>query len=158
LQAVYLPTIWYGLEFVDDPKLIKMIDVQINDTIRSLFRVPLKSPVNAMRREGGIKPTDIQRKWILRKCYRRSLNRQYGKEYPWFGCVEENWKVGCEDFKVSMRNSDKPLIRPPTIVIKETKAKAWEWHEEMVEEMSTGRERSWVYTDGSKKEEKAAIA
>jgi len=62
LQAAYLPTIWYGLEFVDDPKLIKMIDVQINDKIRSLFRVSLKSPINTMRAETDIAPTDIQRK------------------------------------------------------------------------------------------------
>ena len=158
LQAAYLPTIWYGLEFVDDPKLIKMIDVKINDTIRSLFRVPLKSPINAMREETGIGPTDLQRKCIQRKCYRRSLNRQYGKEYPWFGCVEETWGIGCEDFKVSMRNSDKALQRSPKIVIKGTKDKAREWHEEMVEELSTGKGRNWVYTDGSKKEGKAAIA
>jgi len=57
-----------------------------------------------------------------------------------------------------MRNSDKVLMRFPKIVIKETKAKAREWHDEMVEEPSTGWERNWVYTDGSKKEGKAAIA
>jgi len=144
---------------VDDPKLIKMIDVQINDTIMSLFRVPLKSPINTMRAETGIAPTNIQRKWIQRKCYRKSLNRQYGMEYPWYGCVEEDWKIGCEDFKVSKRNLDKRIIRKPEIIVKDSKEMAREWYQEKVEEVSsTGERRNWVYTDGSKKEGRAAIA
>jgi len=158
LQAAYLPTIWYGLEFVDNPKLIRMMDVQINDTIRSLFRVLLKSPINVMRSETGIAPTNIQRRWIQRKCYRRSINRQYGKEYPWYGCLDENWGIGCEDFKVSNRDSDKTIIRKPEIIVKGSKDMARALYQEKVEEISTEEGRNWVYTDGSKKEGQAAVA
>jgi len=36
IKSVYLPTVWYGVEFVDDDeKMLKKIEIKINDTIRS---------------------------------------------------------------------------------------------------------------------------
>ena len=42
IQAAYLPTVYYGLEFLADHQLyVRRIQVHVNDTLRSLFRMPI---------------------------------------------------------------------------------------------------------------------
>ena len=41
IQAAYLPIVYYGLEFLTDHRsYVKRILIHVNDTLRSLFRMP----------------------------------------------------------------------------------------------------------------------
>jgi len=51
-QAAYLPTVYFGLEFVTDfSSYVKQIQVHVNDCLRSLFRCPIKLATNIMLAE-----------------------------------------------------------------------------------------------------------
>jgi len=60
-QAAYLPTVYYGLEFVTDYMLyVNRIQVHVNDCLRSLFRCPIKLANNILLAEFGTLPVHLQ--------------------------------------------------------------------------------------------------
>lgn len=157
IQGAYIPTVTYGLEFVDNEngKEIHKLQVNVNDTIRSIFRTPIKLANNILLAETGIPPIEIQKRFMERNGYLRQLKYAYGKDLPWFGCIGKRWK--CDQIKCEPNKSTTELERRPIINIGKTKEKALEYHQRMWEK---GKEvdELWVYTDGSKSSIGTAMA
>ena len=156
IKCVYMPTIYYGLEFINSPALIKRIQVQLNDTIRSTFRTPLRTANNILSAESGIPPTNIEKKRLNRKSYHRHISLEIGREMPWFGSLSEKvWNDG----KVGrgMMSSDKSLETIPTVIIPKNKEKAMEEYRRLEEE-GVKEGEVWVFTDGSKSGKRAGVA
>jgi len=73
-KSVLLPTIWYGLDLArGDLKPMKCIQDAINDTIRSLFRLPLITATKCILAESGCIPTAIEWRYLQRKYCRRAM-------------------------------------------------------------------------------------
>ena len=154
VQSVYLPTVCYGLEFIlDELKLIKELQISINDTIRSILRTPMKYANKILYAETGIEPLAIKAKAEQRKGYARHLKYEYGKEYPWYGCIAEKWK----DDRIRKQKTESTKERKTIheFDIEKDKGKAIDKHAKDWERKP--RDEVWVYTDGSKKENEAAI-
>jgi len=67
-QAAYLPTVYFGLEFVTDyTSYVKRIQVHVNDCLRYLFRCPMKLASNIMLAEFGTPPVHIQGRYLQRR-------------------------------------------------------------------------------------------
>ena len=82
-QAAYLPTVYYGLEFVTDyMPYVKRIQVHVNDCLQSLFRCPMKLANNIMLAEFGTPPVHIQGRYLQRRCYSRMINYRYCDGHP----------------------------------------------------------------------------
>lgn len=72
IQSVYLLTVCYGLEFVtSEPKLVKKLQISINNTIRSIFRAPIKYANKILYAEMGIEPIENRSRAEQRKGYAR---------------------------------------------------------------------------------------
>jgi len=148
VQGVYMPTVYYGLEFVGkNKKLIKEIQTNLNDTLRSTFRSPLKYANKILMAETGTVPTQIEGRYRERKSYGRHLKYKYGGNLLWFGCIAEKWKD--DRLKEEMQWSNKNLLKRPKVRIAHTKEAAIKEHTERWEE-GPGQE-VWVYSDGSKR-------
>jgi len=155
IQGVYMPTVYYGLEFVSkDKKLIKEIQTNLNDTLRSTFRSPRKYANKILIAETGTVPTHIEGRYRERKGYGRHQKYKYGGNLPWFGCIAEKWKD--DRLKEEMQWSNKNLLRRPNVRIAHTKEAAIKEHAERWED-GPGQE-VWVYSDGSKRKDEVAMA
>ena len=74
IQSVYLPTVCYGMEFVTgETKLLKELQIAINDTIRSILRTPQQYANKILYAETGIEPLEIRCRAEERKGYARHL-------------------------------------------------------------------------------------
>ena len=154
VQSVYLPTVCNGLEFIsDEPKLIKELQISINDTIRLILRTPMKYANKILYAETGIEPLAIKARAEQRKGYARHLKYEYGKEYPWYGCIAEKWKD--DRIRKQKTESAKEQKTIPEFDIEKDKNKAIDKHAKDWERKP--RDEVWVYTDESKKEDEAAI-
>jgi len=81
IKLVYLPTVWYGIEFLaSDEMMLKKIQIHINDYIRSGLRTPIKTANNILLVEAGIVPTHIQARYIRRICRQQDVNNGYGND------------------------------------------------------------------------------
>ena len=155
IQSVYLPTVCYGLEFVTgETKLLKEVQITINDTIRSILRAPIQYANMILYAETGIEPLEIRVRAEERKGYARHLKYEYGKDYPWFGCIAEKWKDN--RIRKQKTNSEKVRKTTPIIDIERDKEKAIEKH--AIGWENKPNDEVWIYTDGSKKGKEAAIA
>ena len=156
IKSVYLPTVWYGLEFVaDDEKMLKKIQININDIIRSGLRTPIKTANNILLAEAGIVPTHIQAKYLRRRCRQRDINNGYGKDYPWYRCVSAGWD---EQAVIPFRNtSEHEMTTRPVTNIAKDKSAAVKGHTEMMEILTTTEGASWVYSDGARRNGKGAV-
>ena len=155
MQAVYLPTIYYGIEFVArDPQLIKRMQVEMNDTLRSTFKTPLKYANRILRSETGTTPVEIEGRFVQRKMYERQRKWRYGENLPWFGCIVNDWK----DDRIGepITESNKEINCLPDVRIRIGKAIAKNEHVKEMENM--GKDEMWVYTDGTKGKDTAAAA
>lgn len=84
IQSAYVPTICYGMEFIGDNKSRnEKLNVNMRDTIRSMFRAPRKIANNILLGEIAIPPIEIQRRYAERRGYHRQIKYQYGKGLPW---------------------------------------------------------------------------
>jgi len=93
IQGAYTPTVYYSLEFIaGERKLMKEIQTNVNDTLRSTFRWLLKYANKILMAETGTVPTHIKGRYRERKSYGRHLKYKYGGNLPWFGCIAEKWK------------------------------------------------------------------
>jgi len=88
IQGTYMPTVYYALEFMaGEKKLMKEIQINVNDTLRSTFRSPLKYANKILMAETGTVPTHIEGRYRERKSYDRHLKYIYGGNLPWFRCI-----------------------------------------------------------------------
>ena len=156
IQGAYLPTIYYGLEFIrHDKGLMKKIQVHVNDTIRSVIRAPFGLANSIMLAETGIVPAAITRRYMERRCYERHLSLGIMAHLPWYGSFGERWKD--DRVKESIESSDKILRTIPDITIKPTKELAIQTYNNMCEERHDDCD-IWMFTDGSKRGNEAAVA
>jgi len=145
IQGAYMPTVYYGLEFISgEKKLMKEIQTNVNDTLRSTFRSPLKYANKILMAETGTVPTHIEGRYRERKSYGRHLKYKYGGNLPWFGCIAEKWKD--DRIVEEMQWSNKELLRRPKIRIAHSKEEALKEHGVRWEE-GPGQD-IWVYSDG----------
>jgi len=156
IQSVYFPMVYYGLEFVSRfPKLVKQIQVKVNDTLRSGFRAPRRYANKILWAETGSVPVEVEAKLVRRRGYARHIMWKYGKDYPWYGKVAEEWK----DDRVTERmlESVKVINTTPEVCIIRDKEIAIRHHEDALENRIPEAE-IWCYTDEAKSKEMAAAA
>jgi len=108
IKGAYLPTIYYGLEFIrHDEKLMKKVQVHVNDTIRSLIRAPFGLANSIMLAETGIPLAAITGRYMERRGYGRHINLGIMAHLPWYGCFGNRWKD--DRINASIEVSDKVL-------------------------------------------------
>ena len=156
IKSVYLPTVWYGLEFVaDDDKMLKKIQININDTIRSGLRTPIKTANNILLAEAGIVPTHIQARYLRKRCRQRDINKGYGIDYPWYGCMSAGWD---DDIVIPAREtSEHEMTTRPVTRIAKDKTAAVNEYTELMEILTVTEGASWVYSDGARRNGKGAV-
>ena len=65
IQSVYIPTVYYGLEFqIWEKGGMKNIQTHINDTLRLTFRMPIKYATNILLVEMGIVSIEVEERFI----------------------------------------------------------------------------------------------
>ena len=154
IRGVYLPTVCYGLEFITAEKtLVNLLQITINDTLRSILRAPLNYANKILYAETGIEPIEMMCREAERRDYERHVKYEYGKDTPWYGIIATRWKDDRIHKKIDY--SDAVQRTKPKIIIEKDKEKAIRNHAERWE--TKPRDEQWVYTDGSKKDKNAAI-
>jgi len=119
IQSVYFPTVYYGLEFVSRfSKLVQQIQIEVNDTLRSVFRAPRIYANKIPWAERGSIPVEIEAKMVQRKGYARHIQWKYGEDYSWYGRIAEEWK---DDRIVEQLWESKEVIKtsPEVCIIKD---------------------------------------
>ena len=156
IQSVYFPTVYYGLEFVSRfSKLVQQVQVEVNDTLRSVFRAPRRYANKILWAETGSVPVEVVARMAQRKGYARHIKWKYGKDYPWYGKVAEEWK----DNRVveQMLLSEKVIRTTPGVYIIKDKDKAIKEHGD-ASENRVPEEEVWCYTDRAKNHGMAAAS
>ena len=155
IKGAYLPTVCYGLEFITgETELLRRQQITINDTIRSIFRTPPKIANKILYAETGIEPLEIKCRELERKGYARHLKYEYGKDAPWFGSIARKWKDDRLRKPTTISNEQRKTT--PTVLISRNKDEGIEAHRNR---WGTKDESElWVYTDGSKRKNEAAIS
>src|SRR5207237_5230972 len=156
VQAAYLPTVYYGLEFVSDYRsYVKQIQIHVNDCLRSVFRAPIKLANNILLAEYGVAPVAIQGRYLQRRCYSWLINYRYCDEHPWFGQVRSDWDV--EGMVAHRQTSEKVLGQRPRVTVGKGKEVIAARHRLLFKELSSSSDLV-VYTDRSKTSEGAGAA
>lgn len=113
-QTVYLPTVYYGLEFMaGHRRFVQEIQRHVNDCLRSVFRTPLLMANNILLAEYRTVPVGTQGRYLRKKAVSRMVNYRYCENLPWFACIRKDW---CPNLKPSIMNSDVVFPRIPTVV------------------------------------------
>ena len=155
IQGAYLPTIYYSLEFIShDKKLMKKIQVHINDTIRSVIGAPFGLANSIMLVETGIAPAAITGRYMERRCYERHLNMGIMAHLPWYGCFGDRWKD--DGVKASIEHLEKILRTIPIITIKPSKELVIQTYNNICEERYDNSD-IWIFTDSSKRSEEMTV-
>jgi len=156
-QAAYLPTVYFGLEFVTDfSSYVKRIQIHVNDCLRSLFRCPIKLANNILLAEFGTPPVHIQGRYLQRRCYSRMINYRYCDAHPWFGAIRGDWEVaGMMAYPMS---SDKTATTVPSFNVSEDKELAARKFYDAYEDAVLVPDLLLIYTDGSKSDKGTAVA
>jgi len=155
-QAAYLPTVYYGLEFVTDyTSYVKQIQVHVNDCLRSLFRCPMKLANNILLAEFGTPPVHIQGRYLQRRCYSRMINYRYCNNHPWFGAIRGDWEVN--GMLAYPMLSDKVATVVPSFNVSKGKELAARLFHEAYEEAVLIPDLLMIYTDGSKSDKGTAV-
>ena len=70
IQGAYLPTVYFGLEFVPDcGQDVGRIQGHVNHTLRHVFRLPFMLANNIILAEFGIPPVHVQGRYLQRRYY-----------------------------------------------------------------------------------------
>ena len=155
IKSTYMPTVYYGLEFMTkETSLVKRLQIMINDTIRLILGAPIQYANKILYAETGLKHIEIRCRAEERKGCARHRKYEYGKEYWWFGCIADKGKD--DRIRKHKIESEKVRITKPRFDIEKDKNKE-------ITDHSNGWENKpehelWVYTDGLKNKEEAAIA
>ena len=84
IQGAYLPTIYYGLEFIShDKKPMKKIQIHVNNTVQLVIGAPFGLVNSIMLAETGIAPAAVTGRYMERRCYERHLNLGIMGHLPW---------------------------------------------------------------------------
>jgi len=138
-----------------DSKPMKCIQVAINDTIRSLFRLPLITAIKCILAESGCIPMAIEWRYLQRKYCRRALVYGYGKEYPWFGTIHKEWNP--TGFIESDEEQTNLISASLQVIIGSDKQQGMENHDRIVKELSTEAGIRCVYMDDSRTKGRNAL-
>jgi len=156
-QAAYLPTVYFGLEFVTDLlSYVKRIQVHINDCLRSLFRCPIKLANNILLAEFGTPPVYLQGRYLQRRCYSRMINYRYCDDHSWFGAIWGDWEV--EGMLAYPMFSDKVAATVASFNVSKGKELAKRLFYEAYEDAVLIPDLLIIYTDGSKSDKGTAVA
>jgi len=156
-QAAYLPTVYFGLEFVTDlSSYVERIQVYVNDCLRSLFRCPIKLANNILLAEFRTPPVHIQGRYLQRRCYSRMINYRYCGDHPWFGSIRGDWEV--EGMLAYPMLSDKIATTVPSFNVSKGKELAARLFYEASESAVLIPDLLMIYTDGSKSNKGTAVA
>jgi len=156
-QAAYLPTVYYGLEFVTDyMSYVKRIQIHVHDCLRSLFRCPFKLANNIMLAEFGTPPVHIQGRYLQRRCYSRMINYRYCDDQPWFSAIRGDWEV--EDMLAYPMLSDKVATTVPSFNVSKGKELAARLFYDAYENAVLIPDLLLICTDGSKSDKGTAVA
>ncbi|KAG0136020.1 hypothetical protein HOY82DRAFT_600244 [Tuber indicum] len=142
-----MPTGYYGLELVTDyPDYIRKIQVQVNDTIRHLFRMPSRLALKAMLAELGVCPVAIQGRYLQRRRYARMISLGYCVDFPWCGSVRSDWRE-------ELMEEEPPVIEGvvdvrPLVVRLANRQEAVAFHDKVVGRMEDD-DVLVLYSDGS---------
>ena len=121
VQGALLPVMEYGLEFVaSDARAMHRIDVVVRDSLRSLFRMPLKLANNILYSELGIPPTHIRATYYRSRMAQRFLNYAYGECFPWYGSIRNGWCL--DGMKAIQITSTERLTTDPRCFVAPDKA------------------------------------
>jgi len=147
-QAVYLPTIHYGLEWVTDYKdMVSSIQIHSNDALRSLFRMPIRLANNILMSEFSTPPTHIQGRYLQQRCHARMINYRYASQHPWFGEIRSGWSdKSVVPYKMA---SDQILNRDFWVYTDGDKDSMIQRHLALIQDIYEGLDNV-IYTDGSK--------
>lgn len=151
IQAAYIPTVCYGLEFVTGySPYVKRIQIHVNDCIRHLYRMLLRLATNVMLADTGITPVHIQGAYLQKRCYARMINYGYGRDMPWWGCIRNGWGDGM-NISPLMMESNQLLTIPPAFdnTIDMDKAKGTTAHS-LIVDAKRDSDDVCIYTDASK--------
>jgi len=156
-QAAYLPTVYFGLEFVTDfSSYVKRIQVHVNDCLRSLFRCPIKLANNILLAEFGTPPVHLQGRYLQRRCFSRMINYWYCDDHPWFGAIRGDWVV--EGMVAYPMSSDKTATTVPSFNVSEDKELAARKFYDAYEDAVLVPDLLLIYTNGSKCDKGTAVA
>jgi len=156
-QAAYLPTVYFGLEFVTDfSSYVKRIQVHVNDCLRSLFTCPIKVANNILLAEFGTPPVHLQGRYLQRRFYSRMINYRYCDDHRWFGAIRGDWEV--EGMLAYPMLSDKVATTIPSFNISKGKELAAQKLYEAYEDAVLVPDLLMIYTDGSKSDKGTAVA
>jgi len=156
-QAAYLPTVYYGLEFVTDYMLyVKRIQVHINDCLRSLFRCPFQLANNILLAEFGT--LHIQVRYLQRRCYSRMINYRYCDDHPWFSAIRGDWEVEGMWAYPMFKLLDKVATVVLSFNVSKGKELAARLFYEAYEEAVLIPDLLMIYTDGLKSDKGTAVA
>jgi len=120
LQAVYMPTVCYSLEFIARfPKVIQKIQGEVNDTLRARFQAPFKFANTILYCETGIAPINEEARLAKMKAYYTQVKWGYNKDLPWNGSEVDGYND--IDIQFPTTFSDKELIAKPMVIGKKSK-------------------------------------
>jgi len=156
-QAAYLPTLYFGLEFVTDfLSYVKQIQVHVNDCLRSLFRCPITQANNILLAEFGTPPVHIQDRYLQKRCYSRMINYRYCDYHPWFGTIRGDWEV--DGMMSNPRLSDKVGTTIPSFNVSKGKELAKSLFYNAYEDPVLVPNLLMIYTDGWQSDKGTAVA
>jgi len=148
VRSLYLPTIYFGLEFLTGyGPYVKRIQVHLNDCLRSLFRAPVGIANSVLLAECSLPPVHIYGEYIRRRCYGRFINKKLLVDHPWTGCLKKDW--GDDSMMPIVQHSDRELTAELRFNIRGSKEEPAEEHRSWIENWA-GDPGFAIYTDGSK--------
>jgi len=146
-RGAYLPTVYYGLEFVGNyPDYVARIQVHVNDTLRHIFRLPNRLAINIMLAEFGTTPVHLQAKYLQRRCYARMLTLRLCHDYPWTASIRKDWAE--DNITAEVVDTDVVVGNVPDCVIVRDRSGAIARHNALWDEY-LDEDRHVIYTDGS---------
>jgi len=108
-QAVFLPTVYYCLEWINDyQSYVKSMQTHVYDCIRSMYRTQIKLPNHVLLVETAIPPVHIDGKYLQRRCYARMIDYHYCDSQELYHSIQVNWEWG--DIQPRPTHSDRVLL------------------------------------------------
>jgi len=127
------------------PQLVKQVQVEVNNTLPSVFRAPTRYTNKILWAKTGSVQVEVEARMVQRRGYVRHIKWKYGKNYPWYGRVAEEWKDN--RVVVQMLELGKVIETTPEIYIIRNKETAIRGLEDGSENCIP-KEEIWCYTDG----------
>ncbi|RPA98027.1 hypothetical protein L873DRAFT_1915427 [Choiromyces venosus 120613-1] len=146
-QGAYLPTVYYGLEWLTNYKdYVARIQVHVNNTLRHLFRMPIKLANNILLAKMGTPPVCLQGHYLQRCCFVQMMVYRFCDDFPWFGDIRNDWEF--DNYEVSLLSTDRSTDNIPDIMIHDDKATSSIRHSTAID-LAVDEGIHIIYMDGS---------